>query len=202
MRRLEVLQYGPHAAIVECPNGLALQVAQALIETGRFMEVVPAERSVLVQLPSGMTRAEMQGIVDSLPEGLPQVVGRELVVPVVYDGEDLELVAAVTGLTVEQVIALHSGVTYLAAFAGFAPGYVYCTGLDPRLQLPRRPSPRTAVPAGSVAIADAYSAIYPTASPGGWHLLGHTDLTLFDMKRPEAALIRPGDRVRYTVRTS
>ena len=202
MKELTVLQYGPHAAMVECPAASALQIAQLLIETSRFVEVVPAERSVLVRLPGGMSWVEVQGIVDSLPDVLPQVVGREVVIPVIYDGADLALVAGATGLTVEEVIALHSSGTYLAAFAGFAPGYVYCTGLDPRLQLPRRPSPRTSVPAGSVAIADVYCAVYPSASPGGWHLLGHTDLTLFDLKRPEPALIRPGDRVRYTVRTS
>jgi KipI family sensor histidine kinase inhibitor len=179
-----------------------LALAQALMETHRFREVVPAEQSVLLLLPQGMSRSELEGITDSLPDELPLVVGREVEIPVRYDGADLTLVAEATHLTVAEVIAIHAGTTYLAAFSGFAPGYVYCTGLDPRLRLPRRPSPRTVVPAGSVAIADAYAAIYPTASPGGWHLLGHTDLTLFDLNRPEPALIQPGDRVRYTVRTS
>lgn len=202
MRGLEVLQYGPFGAIMECPPGTAVALAQALVATGRFREVVPAEQSVLVILPRGMTLPEVQGIAESLPDELPVVEGRDVEIPVVYDGEDLALVAQATGLSVEEVVAIHSGTTYFAAFAGFAPGYVYCTGLDARLRLPRRPTPRTSVPAGSVAIADAYTAIYPTASPGGWHLLGHTDLTLFDLKRPEPALIRPGDRVRYTVRMS
>ncbi len=202
MKGLTVLQYGPNGAIIECPAASAIALAQALMDTGRFREVVPAERSVLVMLPRGMTRAEVEGITDTLPEELPASVGRELEIPVVYDGADLALVASATHLSVDEVITIHSGVTYLAAFAGFSPGYVYCTGLDPRLRLPRRPTPRTSVPAGSVAIADAYAAIYPTSSPGGWHLLGHTDLTLFDLNRPEPALIQPGDRVRYTVRTS
>ncbi len=202
MRGLTVLQYGPVGAIVECEAGSALALAQALMDTRRFREVVPAEQSVLLLLPVGMSRSELEGIVDSLPEELPRFVGRDVEVPVLYDGADLALVAEATHLSVAEVVAIHSGTTYLAAFSGFAPGYVYCTGLDERLRLPRRPSPRTVVPAGSVAIADAYAAIYPTASPGGWHLLGHTDLTLFDLNRPEPALIQPGDRVRYTVRNS
>lgn len=199
---LHVLPYGRHAAIVECSAGAAVPLAQALLDTGSFLEVVPAERSVLVQLRAGRSWVDVQGIVDSLPDELPAVIGRDVEVPTRYDGEDLALVAKATGLGVAEVIALHSGTTYDAAFSGFAPGYVYCTGLDTRLHLPRRPTPRTRVPAGSVAIADVYTAVYPTASPGGWHLLGTTDLPLFDLGKSEPALIRPGDRVHFTVRTS
>jgi len=176
-------------------------LGQALIGTERFGEVVPAEQSVLVTLPRGMTVEDVRGIIRSLPGELPAAEGRDIEIPVIYSGPDLALVAESTGLGVEQDVALHSGTTYFAAFAGFAPGYVYCTGLPRELWLPRRPSPRTSVPAGSVAIADAYTAVYPASSPGGWHLIGVTDLTLFDLRRPEPALIRPGDRVRFTVRT-
>ena len=197
-----VLPYGPGAALIECARGHAVSLGQALLATGCFVEVVPAEQSVLVLLPRAMTLPDVQGIASSLPEQLPAAAGREIEIPVVYDGEDLAFVAQVTGLDVAAVVALHSGREYSAAFAGFAPGYVYCTGLAPELWIPRRPSPRTRVPAGSVAIADAYTATYPQASPGGWHLLGRTDLTLFDLTRSEPALIRPGDRVRFTVRTS
>lgn len=202
MRGMTVLPYGPQGAIIETPNGLAVQVAQALLDSGLFVEVVPAERSVLVMLPRNMSWQEVQGVADALPDELPPIHGREVEIPTRYNGPDLELVATAIGVSVGEIIAMHSGTTYVAAFSGFAPGFVYCTGLDARLHLPRRPSPRTSVPAGSVAIADVYAAVYPQSSPGGWHLLGTTDLTLFDIDRPEPALIRPGDRVRFTVRTS
>lgn len=198
----QVLPYGDGAALVQCPRGLAVQLAAALRDSGRFREVVPAEQSVLVTFAPPMRVADVVGVVASLPADLPPLHGRDIEIPVLYNGEDLSLVAEATGLNVDEVIALHSGTTYDAAFAGFAPGYVYCTGLDPRLHLPRRPSPRVAVPAGSVAIADVYTAVYPQASPGGWHLLGTTDVPLFDLHADEPALIRPGDRVRFTVRTA
>lgn len=196
-----VLPYGPNAALIECAPGTAVRLGQALIHTGRFSEVVPAEQSVLVMMPRGMVVEDVRSIIHSLPTDLPEAEGRDIEIPVVYDGPDLDIVAQAAGLDVDTVITLHSQTTYFAAFSGFAPGYAYCTGLDRRLWLPRRPSPRTSVPAGSVAIADAYTAVYPQASPGGWHLIGRTDLTLFDLTRAEPALIRPGDRVRFTVRT-
>lgn len=202
MTTTRVLQYGPRAAIVECPAGDAVALGQLLSATGMFVEVVPAEVSVLVIAAHSITAPDVAGVLASLPDRLPRAEGRDIEIPTLYDGEDLRLVAQATGLSVAEVVALHSGTEYFAAFAGFAPGYVYCTGLPPALRLPRRPSPRISVPAGSVAIADAYTAVYPTASPGGWHLIGRTDLTLFDLRRPEPSLIRPGDRVRFTVRTT
>ena len=179
-----------------------MALGQRLQELGGFLEVVPAEQSVLVTLQARRSIDDLQRLLASVPEQLPEPEGRDIVVPVRYDGADLATVAAATGLTVDEVVALHSGTTYRAAFSGFAPGYVYCTGLDRRLHLPRRPTPRTQVPAGSVAIADIYTATYPQASPGGWHLLGTTDLPLFDLTQPEPARIRVGDRVRFTVRTA
>lgn len=197
-----VLPYGPRAALIECEPGRAVALGQALHATGRFREVVPAEASVLVIYADAMTVGDVRGIIEALPADLPDAEGRLIEIPTRYDGADLELVAEACGLQVDEVIRLHTGTTYCAAFAGFSPGYVYCTGLPRELWLPRRPSPRISVPAGSVAIADAYTAVYPTASPGGWHLIGSTDLPLFDLGRPEPTLIRPGDRVRFTVRTS
>ncbi len=196
-----VLAYGPGAAIIETTHD-ALAVAAALLATGRFREVVPAERSVLVRMQPGTELTDVEGIVSSLPDDLPRVPGRDIEIPTIYDGADLANVAEAVGCTVADVVAMHSGAVYRAAFAGFAPGYVYCTGLDARLQLPRRATPRTRVPAGSVAIADVYTAVYPQPSPGGWHLLGRTHLELFDITRPEPSLIRPGDRVHFTVRTA
>lgn len=201
MTRERVLEYGPGAALIETSRD-TIAMAQALLDTGRFREVVPAERSVLVMLRPGTAVADIEGIVEGLPPELPLVEGRDIEIPTIYDGPDLAFVADATGCSVDEVIALHAGVVYHAAFAGFAPGYVYCTGLDPRLRLPRRATPRTRVPAGSVAIADLYTAVYPQASPGGWHLLGTTHLELFDITRSEPSLIRPGDRVHFTVRTA
>lgn len=201
MNDFRVLGYGPNAALIECPIGTSIQLGQALLLTARFTEVVPAELSVMVRLPHGMHLDEVRGILQALPKALPAVEGRDIEIPVDYSGADLTFVAGATGLTVAEVVARHAGAEYVAAFAGFAPGYMYCTGLPRELWLPRRPTPRTSVPAGSVAIADAYSAVYPSSSPGGWHLLGTTDLTLFDLRKSEPALIRPGDRVHYTVRT-
>jgi KipI family sensor histidine kinase inhibitor len=95
------------------------------------------------------------------------------------------------------VIELHSSTIFNAAFAGFAPGFMYCTGLPEVLHLPRRATPRTSVPAGSLAMADAYTAIYPLNSPGGWNLIGTTNIKMFDAKADQPSFLLPGDRVRF-----
>jgi 5-oxoprolinase (ATP-hydrolysing) subunit B len=118
-------------------------------------------------------------------------------IPTRYDGPDLELVAAGTGLTREQVISLHSGREYRVYLLGFAPGFAYLGELDPALVLPRRQEPRTRVPAGSVAIGGAQTGVYPLATPGGWHLLGRTALRMFDPASDPPVLLQPGDRVRF-----
>ncbi|PWH06236.1 urea amidolyase [Brachybacterium endophyticum] len=123
--------------------------------------------------------------------------GRTRRVEVVYDGEDLEAVARETGLSADEVISAHTGTAWTAAFGGFAPGFVYLSGGDPRLQVPRRDSPRSRVPAGAVGLAGEFSAIYPQTSPGGWQLIGRTDVTLFDPDRKNPSLIVPGDTVRF-----
>ena len=125
------------------------------------------------------------------------VATRVLEVPVSYDGEDLTAVAHACGLTPDAVVELHSGAAYRVAFIGFQPGFAYLDGLDARLHLPRRADPRSRVPAGSVAIAGAQSAVYPFASPGGWHLLGTTTMRMFDPQRTSASLLQPGDAVRF-----
>lgn len=117
--------------------------------------------------------------------------------PVHYDGADLDEVATLTGLPVEEVVTRHAGPTYTVALLGFLPGFPYLTGLDPALRVRRRDTPRTAVPGGSVAIAADQTAIYPRRSPGGWRLLGRTELVLFDPDQDPPALLRPADRVRF-----
>ena len=117
--------------------------------------------------------------------------------PVVYDGPDLAEVAERTGLRAEDVVALHAGATYTVYLLGFVPGFAYLGDLDARLALPRRPAPRTRVPRGAVAIAGRQTAVYPLATPGGWHLIGRSDAALLDVARTPPALLAPGDRVRF-----
>ena len=120
-----------------------------------------------------------------------------MTIEVVYDGEDLHEVARITGLDPEEVVRRHRDGDYEVAFCGFSPGFAYLRGLDPALVVPRLPSPRTVVPAGSVAVADTWSAVYPRRSPGGWRLPGRTDAVLWDLARPAPALLVPGTRVRF-----
>lgn len=197
-----VRPYGPRAAIVDCSTDHVIPLATALQSTGLFREIVPAEMSVLVTWSSTSTIDDLHGVLHTVDISGAAAVGRTVEIPVRYDGPDLEEVARITGLTIDEVVAMHSGATYVAAFAGFAPGFMYCTGLPDRLQIPRRDTPRTAVPKGSLAIADVYTAIYPTVSPGGWNLIGHTDVELFDLQAADPSLIKPGDRVRFVVGTS
>lgn len=120
---------------------------------------------------------------------------REHTLTVRYDGEDLEAIAREVGIEVAVVIALHQSPVYDVAFMGFLPGFPYLHGLDARLQLPRRSTPRPRVPAGTVAIGGPYAGVYPFASPGGWHLLGR--LLTPQLFGDAGALLRPGDRVRF-----
>ena len=122
---------------------------------------------------------------------------REHRIPVNYSGPDLDAVAAATSLTTSEVIEIHSSRWYAVDLLGFVPGFAYLSELDSRLELPRRDQPRPRVPAGSVAIAARLTGIYPFDTPGGWHILGHTDVVLFDPRRDEPSLFRAGDRVRF-----
>ena len=124
--------------------------------------------------------------------------GPTVEVPVTYDGPDLPEVARLTGLAEEEVVAAHTGTPWRVAFGGFAPGFAYLVGGDPRLRVPRRDRPRTSVPAGSVGLAGEFSGIYPRESPGGWQLIGRTDLVLWDLDRDPPALLSPGATVRFT----
>lgn len=121
-------------------------------------------------------------------------------VPVCYGGDlgpDLPDVAAYGGCSGDEVVALHSGREYRVYMVGFVPGFAYMAEVDPRIGAPRRASPRTAVPAGSVAIAGGQTGIYPAVTPGGWNIIGRTTLKPFDPERQEPVLFRPGDRVRF-----
>ena len=116
----------------------------------------------------------------------------DLVIDVVYDGPDLDDVARHTGLNAADVVDAHTATPWQVAFGGFAPGFAYLVGGDPRLTVPRRPGPRQSVPAGSVGLAGEFSGIYPRKSPGGWQLIGRTEAVMWDIDRPEPALLTPG----------
>ncbi|MGW7366892.1 5-oxoprolinase subunit PxpB, partial [Streptomyces sp. NPDC054841] len=163
-------------------------------------EIVPAARTVLldgVDEP-GRLASELPGWdIPPLAADTRDVIE----IPVRYDGPDLAEVAALWGVADEDVAAIHSAAEFHVAFCGFAPGFGYLTGLGERFAVPRRATPRTAVPAGAVALAGPYTGVYPRSSPGGWQLIGTTDLTLWDPAREPAALLSPGARVRFVPAT-
>jgi inhibitor of KinA len=122
---------------------------------------------------------------------------RTIEIPVRYDGEDLSDVARLSALDVDEIITLHSGREYTAYFLGFVPGFAYLGELDPRIVAPRLSAPRDRVPPGSVAVAGSQTGVYPRATPGGWRLIGRTDIVLFDPARDRPSLIHAGDHVRF-----
>lgn len=165
-------------------------------------EIVPAMRTVLVTVtaPASLPalEAEVEGLVTALHPGA-DVAGdaRTLTIPVHYDGPDLAEVASLTGLTEAEVVAAHTGTPWRVAFCGFAPGFAYLVGGDPRLEVPRRSEPRTHVAAGAVGLAGTFSGVYPRVSPGGWQLLGRTDEVMWSLERDPPALAGPGDVVQF-----
>ncbi|MFJ8165626.1 allophanate hydrolase subunit 1 [Streptomyces sp. NPDC096136] len=165
-------------------------------ELGAVREVVPAARTVLldgVREPGALAARIARWEVPPLAEA----EGPLVTVPVRYDGPDLAEVAGAWGVAEGEVAGLVGGIEFRVAFCGFAPGFGYLTGLPERLWLPRRATPRTAVPAGSLALAGEYAGVYPRSSPGGWQLVGSTDAVLWDPAREPAALFAPGVRVRF-----
>ncbi len=194
--------YGPTAWILDDvvdPAGLALSIWSASLSGVR--EVIPAESTVVVVCQRSEAAAIGERL-DAIDPG-PTVVdpAEAFTIEVVYDGEDLDGVAQTTGLRVDEVISRHVAGDYRVAFCGFSPGFAYLRGLDPGLHLPRRSTPRTRVPAGAVAIAAGYSAVYPGVSPGGWHLIGTTTpttaATLWDVGADPPAVLWPGRSVRF-----
>ncbi|GAA5173035.1 allophanate hydrolase subunit 1 [Pseudonocardia eucalypti] len=199
---MHILRCGAEAVLVELDDReQVLGLRAALREAGPdgLLEVVPGARTVLVRFDPALTGlARLRELLEKLPLSVREdAEPDEVVVPVRYDGADLADVAELTGLTVPEVIARHIQGEYRVAFCGFAPGFAYITGLDRRLHVPRRDSPRTSVPTGSVALADEYTGIYPSPSPGGWRLIGRTELRLWDLDRDPPTLLVPGTRVRF-----
>ena len=194
---------GTDAVLVEVDSLGEVSAVRAAVRAADLpdlVELVPAARTVLISVRPGTGLSPVRRVLDQVDLSRPaEVRSREVQIPVRYDGPDLELVARTAGMSEADVVALHSGTEYEVAFCGFAPGFGYLVGLPEALRQPRLDSPRTKVPAGSVAIAGEFTAAYPRATPGGWRLLGHTDATLFDARREVPALLAPGDRVRFEV---
>lgn len=162
---------------------------------------VPAYASVLARFDplrvspdDALSRARALASLNAAPLA---AAGRLIEVPTRYEGPDLAEVASLSGLSPDEVVDAHASREYTAFFLGFLPGFAYCGTLDPRITAPRLASPRSRVPAGSVAVADGQTAVYPRESPGGWRLIGRTDLVVFDPQRDPPALIRAGDRLRF-----
>lgn len=197
---MRIRQVGANALLLECDDAGQVEAWRAELwrrrEVGGLVavDIVPAARTVLVDgVPDPAATAELIGRWTPHP-GDAAAPGQLVRIPTTYDGADLPEVAAHWATSVADVVDRLSRTEFRVAFCGFAPGFAYLTGL-PGPAVPRRATPRPRVPAGSVALAGPYAGIYPTASPGGWQLVGHTDVTLFDVHRDPPALLTPGTRV-------
>ncbi len=203
---------GDRALLIELPDNATVHAAAGAAQARwgeQLEEVVPGHATVLLvwrgarpsvdAVVSSLGAIAERAIAPSDDTDAPEV-SEAVTIPVIYDGADLNAVAEKLGVPTGEVVQLHSGAAYTVAFTGFAPGFPYLIGGDPRLDLPRLPTPRTEVPAGSVAVAAGYCGIYPRSSPGGWNLLGRTDAVLFDPERDPPALLAPGVRVRFEAR--
>jgi KipI family sensor histidine kinase inhibitor len=204
-----LLACGEHAVLVdvgELDEVLALTHAvREAVAAGtpgftEVVDIVPAASTVLVVVADEARVPALRQALATLPAadlGEMAASGHVIEIPVRYDGPDLADVSELTGLSVEEIIDAHTGTDWRVAFGGFAPGFAYLAGGDPRLVVPRRNAPRPSVPAGSVGLAGEFSGIYPRASPGGWQLLGTTHLRLWDVDREPPALLAPGTTVHF-----
>ncbi|NIF84390.1 5-oxoprolinase/urea amidolyase family protein [Comamonas sp. Tr-654] len=199
---MRFLPVNRHAILVELPD-----LQQTLVLLGALQaspiegvqELVPAARTILVQFAPHIIGAAqlVRRIAACDLSGSVQRSDVLVQIPVRYDGEDLAEVAQILGITAEEVVRRHTGSEWSVAFTGFAPGFAYLSGGDPVFNVPRRATPRTKVPAGAVALAGSFSAVYPQASPGGWQIIGVTDAAMWDLARDLPALLQPGYRVQF-----
>ena len=201
---MRFLPAGRSAVLVEVDDldtVIALHAALRRDPPAGVIDMVPAARTLLL-VHDGST--SMSRLADQLRNQPLQVAEAHRAEPVEirvdYDGPDLAEVASQTGLTEDDVVRRHAAADYVVAFIGFAPGFAYLVGGDPALRVPRRDTPRTKVPAGSVALADEFTGAYPREMPGGWQLIGRTDAVLWDLDRDPPALLAPGSRVRFVER--
>jgi KipI family sensor histidine kinase inhibitor len=199
-----VLDYGDQALLVQFDSTAEVLTWTAALREAALpgvLDIVPASRTVLVKLDgprrqSAVRRRLRTLRVDAAAEATAPP-DEPMVIDVIYDGADLAEVAERTGLTTAQVINAHTATPWQVGFGGFAPGFAYLVGGDPRLAVPRRPESRPSVPAGAVGLTGEFSVINPRRSPGGWQLIGHTDVVLWDIDRPNPALLTPGMWVQF-----
>ena len=189
-----LLEVGGHDEVAAWYAELVRQRADGRITA---VDIVPAARTVLIDGIEDPHRTAEKLEKAPEPERTNRDKGALITVPTVYDGLDLADIAERWNTTPNGVVDRHQEIEFEVAFCGFAPGFAYLTGLPPELRVPRLSEPRVRVPQGSVALADEYAAVYPAASPGGWRLLGRTDLVLFDLERDPPSLFQPGARVRF-----
>ncbi|BBY63599.1 5-oxoprolinase subunit B family protein [Mycolicibacterium helvum] len=200
-----IRDYGDQGLLLECESTeqvLTLAAGLRQAQLSGVLDIVPAARTVLMKLADPQhqapTRQRLLRLhIDAPDPGDHRGADVDVVIEVVYDGTDLADVAAHTGMDIATVIEAHTATPWQVGFGGFAPGFAYLVGGDPRLAVPRRSDPRTAVPAGSVGLAGEFSGIYPRQSPGGWQLIGRTDAVLWDIDRPRPALLEPGMWVQF-----
>jgi KipI family sensor histidine kinase inhibitor len=197
MAVVRIIPAGPRAALVEVADAAAALSLARWADEQRIEadEIVPAARTVLLDgLRPG---ADLAALLEGWTVDLPIVPIGEVVVPVVYDGPDLSWVANAWRVSSDEVVSRHTALEFTSAFCGFSPGFAYLTGLPADWAVPRLDSPRERVAVGSVGLADAWCGVYPSASPGGWRLIGRTDAPLWDLGRDRPALLAPGTRVRF-----
>jgi KipI family sensor histidine kinase inhibitor len=199
---MRVLPSGSAAVLVELDDldeVLALHAALAAEPPPGVLDIVPAARTVLLVLDPARTSpaAVEEAVRRTTPRPSSARAADVVELPVRYDGEDLGELAGLLGIGPAELVRRHTGEEWTVAFCGFAPGFGYLVQPGGRWDVPRRGTPRTAVPPGSVALAGEFSGVYPRESPGGWQLIGRTDVAVFDLDRDPAALLRPGVRVRF-----
>lgn len=197
---MRLLPYGDRAVLVEVDDPATLAGLSCAVRRAEgVLAARPAARTLLVHFDPVVTTVEALGqALETYPVGPAAAPARDPVeLSVYYDGPDLAVVADEVGISVVELVARHVGPLYTVAFCGFAPGFAYLTGLDPSLHVGRLAEPRTAVPPGSVGVADEFTGVYPRSSPGGWRLLGRTEAPLWDTARVPPALLTPGTPVRF-----
>jgi KipI family sensor histidine kinase inhibitor len=195
-----VRPFGEAALLAEVDGPEAAQGLRLALLADPFEGVtglVPGRASLLVEFD--VLATDIAALEARLASAAPlrEVAGRERVIPVVYDGPDLGEVAELVGLSVTRLVAAHAAGEHRVLFGGFAPGFAYVGGLPPSWRIPRLATPRTRTPAGSVAVADGMTGIYPAELPGGWRVIGRTPVTIFDPRREPPVYLEPGDRVRF-----
>ncbi|MFD5224297.1 carboxyltransferase domain-containing protein [Microbacterium sp. NPDC058342] len=197
---MRILTASDRALLVEAADlDEAMRLNLAWDGVPGVVERIPGARTVLVRFdPLRVSADELAAMLETTrvdAEHVPHT--REVTIPVRYDGEDLDEVATLLGVSAEEVVNRHLAAGWQVAFSGFAPGFGYTVGDDPLFDVPRRSSPRTRVPEGSVALAGHFTGVYPRESPGGWQLIGRTDAVMWDIDREPPALLSPGTLVRF-----